>query len=464
MTKLETKIEKIKIPKQAPFANDALNREELCKIWTNFIESSSTPFILAVDAEWGDGKTTFLEMWRKDLKLQEFKTVFFDAWSCDFYDEALPPLIGEIQKQIGPEPSFENTANKLIKLLPSVPLSIAIKPVINIMTQNIAKDAMEQIQEMLQPHEKIQDYLKYQDTVDEFKQELVKTAESVKEKSGKPLVIFIDELDRCRPIFAIEVLEKVKHIFDVKFIFFIIAVNKNELKKSINTVYGEIDSEYYLQKFFDLTISLPNTKNLIDISIKKTGLENLMKEQDRLQELTKIKEELELFSKTFNVSPRNQEQLAPTLITPLLKIKNLKLEHPLSLTYSEHSVLLAYFVTLRLINPDLYTKFTIAAENDDNTVQLPSQENLEYYRKHADFPDPLTSEETIPREHFHAYMYLCGIHYEENKKFREEIEEILKAKDSANKYLWGEVKKFGSINNNLNIRKFLKETGLTSIQ
>jgi predicted KAP-like P-loop ATPase len=33
---------------------------------------------------------------------------------------------------------------------------------------------------------------------------------------GKPLIIFIDELDRCRPLYAIECLERIKHIFGIK--------------------------------------------------------------------------------------------------------------------------------------------------------------------------------------------------------------------------------------------------------
>ena len=337
-----------------PFEGDDLNRQELCKTWTNFIESSSTPFVLAVDAKWGDGKTTFLKMWQAYLKQQGFKTVFFDAWSCDFYDEALPALIGEIQKQIV-EPSFKgtssklkSTSSKLIKLTPS----IATKSIINIITGDIGKDIYESIQKAIQPHNKIQDYLEYQKAVDEFKQELGKTAKPGKENPGKLLVIFVDELDRCRPTFAIEVLEKVKHIFDVEFIFFIFAVNKNELKKSINTIYGEIDSERYLQKFFDRTISLVNTDNLIDTSIKKTGLEDLTERRGgssnvrySIESLYNVKELLKLFSETFNISLRNQEQLTSALGMPFLTHAN-KVEVFLAL--------LAYFIMLRSINPDLY--------------------------------------------------------------------------------------------------------------
>ena len=427
MAELKTKIQPLEVNEEAPFAGDGLNRQELCKTWTNFIERSSTPFVLAVDAKWGDGKTTFLKMWRAYLKQQGFKTVFFDAWSCDFYDEALPALIGEIQKQIEPEPSFKDTANKLVKLLPS-----AAKSIIAMTAGNAGKEIIEFLQEAGQQHGKIQDYLNYRTAVDEFKQELGKTAKPGKENPGKLLVIFVDELDRCRPPFAIEVLEKVKHIFDVEFIFFVFAINKNELKKSINTIYGEIDSERYLQKFFDKTIPLVNTGNLIDTSIKKTGLENLTERPGgslnvgySIESLDNVKKWLKLFSETFNISLRNQEQLTSALGMPFLTLANRTGVFP---------VFLAYFTMLRSINPDLYAKFIIAA--DDATAQFPFEENLEFYRKHAGFPDPRTNNGEIPSRHLGPYGYLCAIYFEKNAEFRAEMDNIINADDAKNSGRW----------------------------
>ena len=446
MAELKTKIQPLEVNEKDPFEGDGLNRQVLCKTWTNFIESSSTPFVLAVDAKWGDGKTTFLKMWQAYLKQQGFKTVFFDAWNCDFYDEALPALIGEIQKQIEPEKSSKNKISKLFKLLLSTAKShipITIIDIFKVET-NIPKEIphaiitkfrqkAKQLQEAEQKHGKIQDYLEYQKAVDEFKKELRETAKSVKETSGKPLVIFVDELDRCRPTFAIEVLEKVKHVFDVEFIFFVFAVNKNELKKSINTIYGEIDSERYLQKFFDKTIPLVNTGNLIDTSIKKTGLEDLTERPGgssnvgySIGRLSNVKEQLKLFSETFNISLRNQEQLTSDIGIPFLTLANRTGVFP---------VFLAYFTMLRSINPDLYAKFKIAAEGDD-TAQFPFEENLEFYREHAGFPDPRTNNGEIPSRHLEPYGYLCAIYFEKNAEFRAEMNNIINAEDPKNSGRW----------------------------
>ena len=74
---------------------------------------------------------------------------------------------------------------------------------------------------------------------------------------ASPLVFIIDELDRCRPTFAIELLERVKHIFDVPNIVFVFGINRDELTKSLVSVYGEIEAGEYLRRFFDMEFILP---------------------------------------------------------------------------------------------------------------------------------------------------------------------------------------------------------------
>ena len=80
----------------------------------------------------------------------------------------------------------------------------------------------------------------------------------------RPLVFFIDELDRCRPSFAIELLERVKHLFDVKNIVFVLSIDKKQLEAITAAVYGErIDALEYLRRFIDLDfyLPLPHTKD-----------------------------------------------------------------------------------------------------------------------------------------------------------------------------------------------------------
>ena len=74
---------------------------------------------------------------------------------------------------------------------------------------------------------------------------------------SKPLVVIIDELDRCRPTFAIECLERIKHVFAVEGVVFVLGVYCDQLAESIRAVYGQgFDSHGYLGKFIDYHMPL----------------------------------------------------------------------------------------------------------------------------------------------------------------------------------------------------------------
>ena len=77
-------------------------------------------------------------------------------------------------------------------------------------------------------------------------------------KENRPLIVVIDELDRCRPSYAVELLEVAKHLFAVDHIVFVLAVNRSELAHSIRALYGSgFDAEGYLRRFFDVDFRLP---------------------------------------------------------------------------------------------------------------------------------------------------------------------------------------------------------------
>ena len=89
-------IRPLEVDRKNPHANDALGREGDCLMLAHLIEETGGPFTLAVDAEWGDGKTVFIRMLEAHLAKRGFRCVSFSAWECDFCDEPLAPLIAEI--------------------------------------------------------------------------------------------------------------------------------------------------------------------------------------------------------------------------------------------------------------------------------------------------------------------------------------------------------------------------------
>lgn len=103
-----------------------------------------------------------------------------------------------------------------------------------------------------------------------------------KATAQRPILFFIDELDRCRPDFALSILELVKHVFDIPGIKFIFVANLEQLKAAVRKRYGQdVDADVYLEKFVNLSIVLPPIDNktqknaaciLLEDGLKHTGL------------------------------------------------------------------------------------------------------------------------------------------------------------------------------------------------
>ncbi len=82
--------------------------------------------------------------------------------------------------------------------------------------------------------------------------------EDILVEDAEKLVVFIDELDRCKPTFAVEMLESIKHYFDDDRFIFVMSINKSQLIHTISRYYGDgFDSNLYLNKFYDMNIQLP---------------------------------------------------------------------------------------------------------------------------------------------------------------------------------------------------------------
>jgi len=260
------KVSELQVPQENPFQYDSFNRLENAEILTQFISTLDQPFVISIDSKWGSGKTTFIRMWKQFLENNMYTTVYFNAWENDISSDAFAALVGEIKKAINVAPDisksaeiFENVKNITAKILKrSIPVAVKLGTAGLIDTSDFVKEtvsstAAEYIADS------IDDYENRQEDIREFKQQLEEFAESLKTESNKPLVFFIDELDRCRPNFAIEILEKAKHLFSVPNIIFLISIDKKQLGNSIKAVYGnDFDTDEYLRRFIDLNYILPN--------------------------------------------------------------------------------------------------------------------------------------------------------------------------------------------------------------
>ena len=217
-------------------------------------------FVLAINNKWGTGKTTFVKMWKQHLSNEGFKTMYFNAWENDFDMEPLAAMLGELKKLIGKTESksynslIEKGATISKRILPSIGKNIA-KKYLGEEVADLICDSVKAATDILK--DEVEEYINKKDNLLAFKKELVKFVSE--NGNGKPIVFIIDELDRCRPDYAVEVLEKVKHFFNVPSIVFVLSIDKEQLGYAIQGYYGSdrIDTNEYLRRFIDIEYQLP---------------------------------------------------------------------------------------------------------------------------------------------------------------------------------------------------------------
>lgn len=251
---LALKLAEPEVSKDDPWVDDVLDRRQIADRLTNLISHQSMPLVISIHGQWGTGKTFMLKRWQQDLESQKFKAICFNAWEDDFSDDPLLSIIGQMWNY------FErDKGSKVRRLVASVkenavPLSWAnVKSVVSNKTGLTFETGQDKQTEL----DLIEEYVKQIRTRTELREQLGKMSSAVCDGSGQPLVFIIDELDRCRPTFAIELLERVKHIFDVPNMVFVFGINRDELCKALSSVYGDIGTDVYLRRFFDFEFNLP---------------------------------------------------------------------------------------------------------------------------------------------------------------------------------------------------------------
>lgn len=250
------------------FENDKLGRKSIASNLTNILKHSSTEtqgLILALNAQWGNGKTTFIKMWKNMLdKDYKIPNLYFSAWEEDYTKEPLIAVLGELNRYLTKD-NIQNK-NKAVESAQKIferTLPILSKIIVRGLLNKIGIDnelLQETSQALTEESAKtlIEDYSKEKECLEQLKENLTKVFEATGAKEGQPFIIFIDEIDRCRPTYAIEMLENIKHLFGIPHLVFVISIDKAQLSKSIQAIYGQIDTENYLRRFFDLEFILPN--------------------------------------------------------------------------------------------------------------------------------------------------------------------------------------------------------------
>jgi len=259
-----------------PFKNDQFERKLLAERLTKYVDRLNSGCVMAIDAPWGEGKSYFGRNWAAQLEVSGYKTIFLDAFEQDYADDPFLLISAEILsvvKESEGDESWVNFRDACVKtgtvLLPAAAKMAANafgKMVLGINDLAEKKDKLGDLleQKLGDATEKyiqkrLQDYDQEKQTALHFRESLAEFAA----KHEKPVVFFIDELDRCKPTFAVAVIERIKHFFDTQNLVFVLLLNRPQLEEAIKGVYGaNIDANIYLGKFIHLFLTLPKFTSL----------------------------------------------------------------------------------------------------------------------------------------------------------------------------------------------------------
>ena len=278
----------IDVPEKEPFKNDLLDRKESAEVLTHIASSIEGPCVLAIDAAWGTGKTTFLRIWSQYLHNQKIPVVSFNAWETDHSGDPFVALSSELTEDLQNKYKNGSLVSKIAATRKAAAREILRRAVSNTFQAITAGilDISPLMDKEFDQNTALSEYQKGQRSIREFRYALQDMAEMLsKSHKNKPLIVIIDELDRCRPSYAVELLEVAKHLFTVEHIVFVLAVNRSELEHSIKALYGSgFDAEGYLRRFFDVDFRLPDPERdaLIVALLDAIQIENFFRRtQDR---------------------------------------------------------------------------------------------------------------------------------------------------------------------------------------
>ncbi|CQR26010.1 NTPase protein [Streptococcus varani] len=286
-----------------PADKDLLGIEKYVNGLARFIEKCDTPLTIAVQGDWGSGKTSIMKQVNSALG-KDIKTIFFNTWQYSQFNMSeelgLSFIIEFIEKleQRGNSANRKKRWNFLSWDLLSKGIKYIDLPVIN--GEKISED--------------ISSYFEYlsnrNKTIKEFKKEFNDIINNTRGKHDR-IVIFIDDLDRLVPERAIELLEILKLFFDCERCVFVLAIDYDVVVRGVKSKYGEDFDRDKGRAFFDKIIQVPftvptasyNINSYIKDSLKELGFDGTGSEADSASI------EVNLIKSSIGTNPRSINRL-----------------------------------------------------------------------------------------------------------------------------------------------------------
>lgn len=307
----------------AIWSDDLFNRKEEAQHLIAYVESvtgrpqlreDKRAYTIAIEAGYGEGKSFFLKRLARTMALNH-PVALVDAWADDLADEPLTALVATLKSALEPLmedrdvksrfASFMGKTGQVAKIasmgLLKRGLSLALttgavdaaeqvlmglsEDVKDAATDGLAEAAKGSVDDTSAAISSISNTELMSSRVAQFelgraaifdlKKSLEALVASLDQKNlNAPIVIIVDELDRCRPTYAVKLLEEIKHLFDVPGLAFILGVHTDQLGRSIAGAYGaEFDGRAYLRRFIDrhYRLAQPDLSPLLEALCTKAG-------------------------------------------------------------------------------------------------------------------------------------------------------------------------------------------------
>lgn len=240
---------------------DEFRRKSIAEKAINLLKSDIDISPMVIDGGWGTGKTEFCHKLINLMKEgRTHNIIYIDAFKADHVDEPLMTVLAEIIKILPEGPRRKAFINRVLPAVRYTIKTVAKAGVSHILRQDFADlandfdeviqkaadDSIDKTAELI-----LKDHVEAEKSLQTLQTALTAIA------SQDPIIIFIDELDRCRPNFAVDMLEIIKHTFDVEGVSFVLVTNTQQLRASINHCYGQaVDAQRYLDKFIKFRFEL----------------------------------------------------------------------------------------------------------------------------------------------------------------------------------------------------------------
>lgn len=256
------------------YFEDYIGRNSELHRFIEFLDAVGGGRSIAIDSNWGEGKTFYVKqaklildslrentadaekvkkIFHKNqpkLELGVMTAMYYNAWKHDNEEQPLISLVYEIMKEKNISGKISNQRDRLKILEEIVKIIKPISKTLQYISDVSISDTLKEIKGK-NIFEKLNEEKTVEKSIEHF-------FESLKLEPKSRLIIFVDELDRCQPTYAVKLLEQVKHYFMYEKVTFVFSVNLTELQHTIKQYYGEsFNANRYLERFFDIRMGLP---------------------------------------------------------------------------------------------------------------------------------------------------------------------------------------------------------------